>query len=378
MASFQKRGQSWQYTVSYKDKDGKHKTLRKSGFKTKTEAKNAATLVETEILEGNIAIVRKQPFHAYFHRWYTTFKKDYSKTTIAAYKATESKIANFFGDKAIHNITRFEYQEFISKLGESLNHGTVSKTHKHIRACVTDALEDDLLKKDFTRKVIVSGIAPKKHEEKFINYSDSQKLLKYLVDNIELGLENYMLILALTTGMRYAEILALQWTDFDFVNGCITVNKQLEYKHQELTTNVLKNVSKFSLYKVSRTITLDKFTLDLFEDLKNNESYIIENHLKIIFYKNEIGKIITNDRINDVLRAILKRLNISPVISFHGLRHTHASILLYQRVSIVYISERLGHNNLDTTIGTYSHLVSELREEDSNKTKSIFKQLFIN
>jgi integrase len=59
----------------------------------------------------------------------------------------------------------------------------------------------------------------------------------------------------------------------------------------------------------------------------------------------------------------------------HGLRHTHASVLLYKKISINYLSERLGHKDIDTTYKYYSHVLKELREEDEKKTVDTFEDM---
>lgn len=57
------------------------------------------------------------------------------------------------------------------------------------------------------------------------------------------------------------------------------------------------------------------------------------------------------------------------------MRHTHASVLLYSGVSIQYISERLGHTDIDTTIRVYAHMIKELKEIDEKKTTDVFEAL---
>ncbi|WP_413362997.1 hypothetical protein [Lysinibacillus sp. 3P01SB] len=59
----------------------------------------------------------------------------------------------------------------------------------------------------------------------------------------------------------------------------------------------------------------------------------------------------------------------------HGLRPNHAIILLYQEISVLYISERLGHASVDITTSTYAHFLKELRERGFTKTASIFEDL---
>ncbi|MED4698446.1 tyrosine-type recombinase/integrase [Lysinibacillus capsici] len=100
----------------------------------------------------------------------------------------------------------------------------------------------------------------------------------------------------------------------------------------------------------------------------------IENQL--VFYQpDSLIQVVTNDRLNDVLRRCIRNLKITPVITAYGLRHTHASILLYKGISLLYVSERLGHASLGITTSTYAHLMKELREKDSIQTTSIFEQL---
>ena len=59
----------------------------------------------------------------------------------------------------------------------------------------------------------------------------------------------------------------------------------------------------------------------------------------------------------------------------HGLRHTHASILLYQGVNILSVSKRLGHSSLETTMSTYLHIVRELEDQDKEKINAVFDSL---
>src|SRR5699024_1271445 len=119
------------------------------------------------------------------------------------------------------------------------------------------------------------------------------------------------------------------------------------------------------------TIKLDKQTTEILQKLK---PYINNNEYNIIFYNRESKyKVVTNTSVNNLLKELLVRLNVSNTnLSIDGLRHTHASILLYFDVSILYVSERLGHSNVETTYEHYSHLVKELKDKDQEKTIKIF------
>ena len=82
---------------------------------------------------------------------------------------------------------------------------------------------------------------------------------------------------------------------------------------------------------------------------------------KPIFVKDE--KKIYNSTVNDILERHCKKLNIL-VISMHGLRHTHASLLLFSGVSIASVARRLGHSSMTTTQKTYIHIINELENKD--------------
>ena len=81
-----------------------------------------------------------------------------------------------------------------------------------------------------------------------------------------------------------------------------------------------------------------------------------------------------NSTVNDLLEKYCTEIGI-PVISIHGLRHTHASLLLYEGVSIPSVSQRLGHANTTTTEKTYLHIIQELENQDRDKVMRHLSQL---
>src|SRR5699024_5286863 len=188
------------------------------------------------------------------------------------------------------------------------------------------------------------------------------------------SLAYYVILLGLTSGMRFAEMVGLTEKDFDFKNQTITVNKTWGY-YAEMEREFGPTKNKQSI----RTIRMDKGTMDLFEDLFKKRKKHEENKYNLVFFNNPdtLYKVISNSYVNRVLKRLLNTLNIKPVITIHGLRHTHASILIYKKdISVNYISERLGHSTVTTTLEKYSHVLRELRSEDEKLTKETFKELF--
>ena len=75
---------------------------------------------------------------------------------------------------------------------------------------------------------------------------------------------------------------------------------------------------------------------------------------------------IYNSMVNNRLRALCIKADI-PIISIHGLRHTHASLLLFAGVSFASVARRLGHSSMITTQETYLHIIKELDNQDNDK-----------
>ncbi|MBU5595590.1 tyrosine-type recombinase/integrase [Amphibacillus sp. MSJ-3] len=96
---------------------------------------------------------------------------------------------------------------------------------------------------------------------------------------------------------------------------------------------------------------------------------------KLAFYSpSSKYKVISNTNVNKLLAKTLVDLGID-TITIHGSRHTHASILLYKKVSVNYVSERLGHKNVETTWTTYSHILKEMRAQDEKQTPKILDSM---
>nr|WP_302821078.1 site-specific integrase [Fusobacterium ulcerans] len=157
----------------------------------------------------------------------------------------------------------------------------------------------------------------------------------------------WFIMLVAKTGLRFSEVLALTPQDFDFAHQSIFVNKTWDYKGDG---GFLPTKNRSSIRKVPIDWqTVIQFS-ELIKNLPNGEP---------IFIKEKVY----NSTVNDILMRYCKKAKI-PVISIHGLRHTHASLLLFAGVSIVSVARRLGHSSMKTTQKTYLHIIQELENLD--------------
>lgn len=118
-------------------------------------------------------------FNEYFDGWFTLYKKHVYKQTLNHYKETLRYISEHFADKAIQNITRNDYQKFLNDYGEKYSKEVMLKVHGHIKAAVEHAIEDEIIRINFAKKVIVTGNPPKNKGEKHLEFFESEMLYAY-------------------------------------------------------------------------------------------------------------------------------------------------------------------------------------------------------
>ncbi len=153
------------------------------------------------------------------------------------------------------------------------------------------------------------------------------------------------------TGLRFAEALALTPKDFDFTKQLLNINKTWNYRSTTGGFQPTKNSSSV------RKVQIDWQLAIQFAKMISNTPVD-----KPIF----VNQRIFNSTVNKRLELLCKNANI-PIITVHGLRHTHASLLLFAGVSIASVAQRLGHANITTTQSTYLHIIQELQTQDNEK-----------
>lgn len=219
--------------------------------------------------------------------------------------------------------------------------------HHQLKGTILDAVDDGLIDRDPTRKAIIKGKTPAAKKIKYLNQFELHTLLTSLELKDQINWDYFILLVA-KTGMRFSEALALTPKDFDFAHQTLSISKTWDYKGKG-GFQPTKNKSSV------RKIQIDWQVVIQFSELVKN---LPED--KPIFVKKDQ---VYNSTVNDVLSRHCKKCNI-PVISIHGLRHTHASLLLFTGVSIASVARRLGYSSMTTTQKTYLHIIQELENKD--------------
>lgn len=300
-------------------------------------------------------------FHKYYKEWIELYKKDTVRhATLIKYELAHKHVKELCPDLHLHQIDRKNYQLLLNKFAENHERETTLDFHHHLKPCLVDAYEDGIIRINPTRKAIIKGNQKRKKKKKFLNMDKLQALLSELNLSSEVNWDWFIYLIS-KTGLRFAEALALTPADFDYENQQININKSWNYKFKDYGFQPTKNKSS------NRKIFVDDSTLKAFKKLikeKDPDQPIFVNQDQKIF----------NSTVNSRLATLCRHANI-PTISIHGLRHTHASLLLFQGVSVLSVSRRLGHANVTTTQETYLHIIKELETKDNRKILKHLKEL---
>ena len=300
-------------------------------------------------------------FYKYYMDWIKLYKeKAVRKVTLDKYYLTHRKIKELAPELHMNELTRQSYQKLLNNYAATHEKQTTLDFHHHLKAALVDALDEGLLEHDPTRRAIIKGVDPSNKKNKFLNLYELQKLLRHLDLGDELNWDWFILLVS-KTGLRFAEALALTPEDFDFERQQIIVNKSWNYK------TTIGNFQKTKNESSNRVVMVDWHLMNQFKSLiRNKESDwpIFVPHNKRVF----------NSTVNGLLEKYCYKLDI-PTISVHGLRHTHASLLLYEGVSVASVAKRLGHANTTTTQETYIHIIEELENKDNDKVLHHLSQL---
>ena len=292
-------------------------------------------------------ITKQDLFYEYYAHWIAVYKQGaIRKVTMDKYLMTLKWVEKLAPELKMCEVNRINYQQILNDYAACHERQTTMDFHHQLKGAVLDAVDEGLIDRDPTRKAIIKGKNPTAKKIKYINQFELHSLLA----DLDLGSEvnwDWFILLVAKTGIRFSEGLAITPKDFDFSRQMISISKTWDYKGDG---GFLPTKNKSSVRKVQIDWqTVIQFS-ELIKGLPEDEPMFVK-------------KKVYNSTVNDILCRHCQKLNI-PVISVHGLRHTHASVLLFAGVSIASVARRLGHASMTTTQKTYLHIIQELENRD--------------
>lgn len=356
---YQKNGKEhYYYAFEVKDKDGKRKTIKKRGFKGKTEAKNAEREARLNWDKGTYIDPSKMLYREYVTDWLEK-KQDINKKTR---KTNEGHLNNHIIPELGHiplqkiNVTHIE--SFIAAIQKKgLADGTVRKIYNLVQTSFNSAIRKEIISKN-PFDLLDKSDKPKTGKPK-VDYWTKEEVKTFL-KSIENHRHKIIFILAIYTGMRQGEILALRWRDVDTENKQLRISQILDYDN-----TIEKRVKTDAGY---RSVTISDFVVS---ELKKQRAQIVKEKLAAKegeYFDNDLVVCRTNGMPvskSNFHKFWVRKLDKSGVrkIRFHDLRHTCASLLFSAGVHPKVVQELLGHKSIKITLDTYSHMLPNIQSE---------------
>lgn len=343
--------------TSYINDLGERKQTTKRGFKLKREAKNW----EVEFLKkmnGSSSMTFKSLTNIYIEDCENRLKE----TTLAGKKyLIETKVAPYFDSQPIQEIDAKmirRWQNWLlkqeTKKGKKLSQTYIKTINNQLSAILNFGVKFYGLK---TNPMHLAGSIGKKQADSmdFWTLQEFNTFLKVVKDKPQ---NEICFSLLFYTGMRIGELLALTQNDFDYSDKSVSINKSFT------RLNKKDIISEPKTEKSKRVVNIPDHIFPLLDDYISKlydyhpEERLFDNTKHYFRYEITRGAKLSG----------VKRIRV------HDLRHSHASLLIELGVSPLMIQQRLGHEDIETTLNTYSHLYPNKEEEVMNKLKEVIER----
>ena len=339
---------------------------------TKKEAEIELAKFVADVQNGMVIEGKSLKFSEFTEIW----KRDYGSKELApsTYKRycrmLETRLLPYFGHFYVNKIKPTDIMQFYdllskdtqlvrkkdnngSKTLKPLSGKTILEHHRLLRAMLHKAVYWQVIVSNPVERVQPPKV--KKPKRKY--YDDDQ--CKILLENLEQLDEEQIkyktaIILTVFTGVRLGELMGLEWNDIDFRNGIVSINRSSQYLADKgVFTKVPKTESSI------REVAIPDFVISLLEEYKlwyeeqkslYGELWIDSNRL----FVQADGKPMHPSTISKWFVKFIGQIGL-PVINFHGLRHTNATLLIAQNIDVAVVAARLGHAQITTTFNFYVH-----------------------
>lgn len=336
--------------------DGKHNNYKKSGFKKKSDAEDALNSFVSAFKTNKGIYNSKYKVSELQNMYYKNKVLDKkAPSTQDRYDLFRRQINEEIGSMKMVDLTPMSielfYNETAKKKKWSIN--TTIKLHRYFRMTMDYAVRNHIISSNPADLVELE-----KYQKAKITVWDATKVYEYL-DMLKESLIYQVIALGAMTGLRLSELLALEWSDIDLKNGYLTVTKTV-YRRNGQT--LIKPTPKTKTS--NRVIPLLPGTIEFLKTIPVRIGAPVLNYNGQYWNPKNVSKYFAYD---------IKKYGV-PVIRFHDLRHTYATLLLKAGSNDLIISQTLGHSSVAFTKDIYSHPdVAFQRKELSKASKFLEK-----
>lgn len=394
MASFKERNGKVQITITHGKKfDGTpQRYYREVENTTKKQLKIEEAIFLADIMAGKVVTADTTTLDALYKNYLLHNGGMESELKISTAKRYESlyknQIQKSFGSRRINAITRVNVRDWVKNLSEKgvnkktqgkLSPKTIKNALSFLSTLYRYAIYDlELVDKNPCDHVRVPKATKKyKVQKDFYKEDEVKELIALLSD--ELDTKNgtthaTIILLILFTGIRAGEAMGLKWTDIDFENNTLKIERE---RLSVVDVGVVEDTPKTA--DSIRTVSFPQFISDILRRLKSlqkeqkallGEDYHDSGYVAV----NVNGKPHHPNNTYRWFKRFLERNNLKPA-TIHDLRHTHTAMLSSLGVEIFDVSRRLGHSNTRITQEVYEYLFKDADHSVSQKLDGFYEQL---
>lgn len=356
-----KKEKLWGFRHRYYDASGKRREKSKQGLASEKLALRGLLEVKADIVNGNIKLVDHSNITVgeWFQRWFDTNERNWAVSTARVRKIiVVNHIIPLLGKCKLVKLDRSTYiEKFINPLLDANSKSTVENYHTIFRIGINAAVEEEIIPRNRFKRI---PIADKEDDEALDNYLSADELKAFLgLAKKHVDITEYTALFLLAyTGMRKGEAQGLQWHDINLADKTI----QIERTRDEMGTRKPKTKNSRRVIHISDTVV---------DQLKKYRSWCAEQMFLSKKSLSDEDYVFINDstepmKMKRLYTAMQKIYSISDMkqITVHGLRHTHATILLMSenRLPVIAIAQRLG-NTPEMINRIYGHVINDVKIE---------------
>ena len=353
----------------------KRKRMKRVVKGTSAAAKAEMDRLQRELCYG-VDIGHGLTVQAYLEKWLEVYvtPKLAAKSIRSYSQLLRMHVMPYLGAMKLENLNPLHIQQHVNRLLKSgrkdgreggLSYRTVQYTHRVLHKALSSAVSWQLLSRNPASAV---SLPPRPPKEAMTPLTEEQA--RTLL--VEVAKTHFYgpVFVAIMTGLRRGEVLGLRWSDINHARGVLEIRQTVQYTPEH---GVFIKAPKTALSNREVSVSDSVFSLlevhrkrQLVQKIKLGELY--NKGADLVFCQGN-GNPMHPDTITGWFPAFLKRIGL-PVVRFHDLRHTHATLLLEQGVTLPEVSERLGHADIRTT-QIYSHVLPQKKREIATKLDHI-------
>jgi integrase len=347
---FKKTNGQWRAQISI---DGRRLSLTAS---TRAECHDWLMKKLTQIDHGMKFEGQNLTLGAYLKEWIGIKKNALRlKTGFQYEQLITAHIVPMLGKVKLKDLSmRVVNQFYESMLNKDIGISTIHYSHRVLHAALEQAVKDGIIGRNPAHGATVPRLQYK--EMKILN---DQQVGIFLVAASN-SRNKAVYHLALTTGMRLSELRGLSWSDVDWINGIIKVNRQIQDIPGKGTSSGAPKT-----FAGTRTILLGEMSLNV---LREQRQRLDEEKSKLgdswkekdLIFPSNIGTAFSVSNLRKDFNEVLQSANL-PRIRFHDLRHTAASLMLNHGVPVLVVSKILGHSSPSVTLNIYAHSTLDMQ-----------------